>query len=110
MDGILIHAITVDLTGMQLVAVHFKTLIQMTLQLNWIWKSARLWSGSGSDLGLLLGILHVSVHAELLQKLGDEVLVFAFFINPIGASAINPGTQSWGQPIHITLLRGGPSP
>ena len=27
-------------------------------------------------------------------------LVFAFFINPIGASAVNPGTQSWGQPIH----------
>jgi len=29
-------------------------------------------------------------------------LVFAFFINPIGASAINPGTQSWGQSIHIS--------
>ena len=29
----------------------------------------------------------------------SSVLVFAFFINPIGASAINPGTQNLG-PIH----------
>ena len=29
----------------------------------------------------------------------SDLLVFAFFINPIGASAINPGTQNLG-PIH----------
>ena len=35
-----------------------------------------------------------------LRKVGrKEQLVFAFFINPIGASAINPGTQNLG-PIH----------
>ena len=35
----------------------------------------------------------VGLHSAL------DVLMFAFFINPIGASAINPGTQNLG-PIH----------
>ena len=40
---------------------------------------------------------------------GFDVDMLVLLMNPVGASEIAPGECPWGQPIHNTLLREGPS-
>jgi len=49
----------------------------------------------------------------LVTLVSHSHLVLVFFINPIGASEVDPGCIEFkpgDQPIHNTLLREGPSP
>ena len=65
--------------------------------------------------------IHFHVNWPLIRRItkgwqichGVTQLVLVFFINPIGASEVDPGCIDFkpgDQPIHNTLLREGPPP